>query len=114
MMSKQLSLKSRVYAFYDLHKEKGKAFIWKHFKIEGAARSTINRLIKHAEQGKSITRKKGGGPKSEYNTSTNRTKLKRMFDNKKGVSLRKASKKLKCSHQTISRYLNTYFIHHIV
>ena len=83
-MSKQLALKSRVYAFYDLHKEKGKAFIWKHFKIEGAARSTIYRLIK------------------------------RMFDNKKGVSLRKASKKLKCSHQTISRYLNTYFIHHIV
>ena len=57
-MSKPLTLKSRVYAFYNLYKANGKPFIWRHFKEEGEARSTIYRLMKHAQKGKNVTRKK--------------------------------------------------------
>ena len=39
---------------------------------------------------------------AKFNTPSNRAQLKQIFDNKKGISLRKASKKLKCSKSTIS------------
>ena len=74
-------------------------------KEEGEARSSIYRLIKHAEQGKNVTRKKGSGRKPKFNTSSKRARLKRIFDHRKGVSLRKASKKFKCSKSTISNML---------
>ena len=39
---------------------------------------------------------------SKVNTPRNRAQLKQMFDNKYEISLRKASKKFKCSKSTIS------------
>ena len=70
-------------ALYNLHKENGKAFIWKHFKDEDETRSTICKLIKHAEQGKNVTRKKGRSWKPKFNTLSNHAQFKWMFDNKK-------------------------------
>ena len=51
--------------------------------------------------GKPLARVKGQGRRPKINTSENRPLLKRMFDHKRKSSLRKAAKKLNCSHKTI-------------
>jgi transposase len=100
-MTKQLDLKSRVYKFYRLHADKGKPFTWNHFKLEGESRATVYRLMKHCEQNKPEERKKGSGRKPKIDTSVNRGRLKRMMDHRKGKSLRKVAKKMKCSKSTV-------------
>ena len=61
--------------------------------------------INNAAAGKSLTRKTGTGRKPIFNTSSNRLKIKKMFDHQKKPSLRKAAKKFKCSHSTIRNIL---------
>jgi hypothetical protein len=68
-MTKQSDLKSRVYKFYRMHVAQGKSFIWAHFKAEGAAKTTIYRLMKSCEENRSEERKKGSGRRPTINTS---------------------------------------------
>ena len=58
MSYKQSTLRSRLYAFYEENKEKGKSFVWHHFRAEGAARATIYRLMGQIDKGLSLSRKK--------------------------------------------------------
>ena len=86
-MSKQSALKARVYAFYNLHRVKGKLFTWQHFQLERQPKTTIYRMIKQAENNKPLNRKKGSGRTPKFNTPANRARLKKLFDHRRGVSL---------------------------
>ena len=105
MSYKQSTLRSRLYAFYEENKEKGKSFVWHHFRAEGAARATIYRLMGQIDKGLSLSRKKGSGRKPIFNTPKKRSQVARKFNHKKGVSLRKVAKSLNCSKSTIQNML---------
>ena len=62
-MPNQQELKKRLYAFYDLNKEKGDRFIKNHFLTEGYNLKTISRFIKDAKNNVPLGRKKGRGKK---------------------------------------------------
>lgn len=104
-MPNQSELKKRVYQFYKMDQNRSKHEIFLHFSAEGEPKKTIYRFINDAMNGVPLERKKGSGKKSLINTSTNRKRLKKMFDQKKGVSLRKAAKKIGCHHSYISKML---------
>ena len=59
MSSKQDILRSRLYAFYENHRVKGKLFIWQHFKLEGEKKATIYRLMGRIDAGETLSRKNG-------------------------------------------------------
>jgi hypothetical protein len=101
MSSKQDILRSRLYAFHEIHKGEGKTFIWQHFKAEGAKKATINRLMRRIDAGETLIRKKGTGKKPIFDTPKKRAQVARKFNHSRDVSLRKQAKKLKCSHTTI-------------
>ena len=92
-MPNQQDLKNRLYAFYELNKEKGERFIRDHFLAEGYSRCTIYRFLNDAKNGVPLGRKKGSGKKPIFNTSVNRERLKRFMDHKNGVSQRKVASK---------------------
>lgn len=104
-VEKNNSLKERVYKFYKKNIGKGKSFIAKHFIDEGESKSTVYYLIKCAEQGKDVGRKKGSGRPSKIATTNNIKKLKKLFNNKSGVSQRIAARKLKCSPSYVNKLL---------
>jgi hypothetical protein len=106
-MSNQSALKARVYAFYNLHRVKGKLFTWQHFQLEGQPKTTIYRMIKQAEKNKPLNRKKGSGRTPKFNTPANRARLRKLFDHRRGVSLRKQARKWKCSPSTIANMLKS-------
>ena len=106
MKSKQ-EIKSRVYKFYENNKDKGKKYVAAHFMAEGVPKATIYRHIESAATGKPLARKKGSGRKPKINTPKNRAKLTKMFNHRKGMSLRKAAKVFNCHHKTIWEILKT-------
>ena len=103
-MSKQ-DINSRLYKFYNENKEKGKQYVAAHFLEENVPKATIYRHINSAASGKQLARKNGSGRKPIFNTPNNRVKIKKMFNNRKKPSLRKAARKFKCSHITIRNIL---------
>ena len=93
-MSKQ-DIKSRLNKFYNENKEKGKQYVAAHFLAENVPKATIFRHINSAASGKQLARKNGSSRKPIFNTPNNRVKIKKMFNNRKKPSLRKAARKLK-------------------
>jgi transposase len=114
MKSKQ-EIKSRVYKFYENNKDKGKKYVAAHFMAEGVPKATIYRHIESAatgkplarKKGRPLARKKGSGRKPKINTPKNRAKLTKMFNHRKGMSLRKAAKVFNCHNKTIWEILKT-------
>jgi len=106
-MPNQQKIKKRLYAFYDLNKEKGDRFIKNHFLAEGYNLKTISRFIKDAKNNVPLGRKKGRGKKPTVNTPINRERVRRLFDHKKGISQHRAASKLNCSTRSIGRMLQT-------
>jgi transposase len=81
-----------------------KSEIVKHFVAEGIARSTIYDTIKRVESSLPLKdRKKTGRPSSW--TGARRTKLKRLVNNRTGVSQRRLGRKFSVHHTTIGREL---------
>ena len=107
-MPNQQALKSRVYNFYKKKHEDGKHVIWNHFKMEGYSKATIYRYMNSYDQNKPLGRKAGSGRRPTLNTQNNRIKLRKMFNNRRGVSLSKASRRLGCSKSTIGRILKCF------
>jgi hypothetical protein len=101
MSSKQDILCSRLYAFYENHKYKGKTFIWQHFKAEGAKKATIYRLMRRIDAGETLIRKKGTGKKPIYDTPKKRAQVSRKFNHSRSVSLRKQAKNTNAAIQQL-------------
>ena len=107
-MSKDLTLKKRVYQFYEENIHKGKSFVAKHFMDEGVPKTTIYRHIRSAEQNKSVERKVGSGRKPQIATKDNIRKVKKWMDHKDGTSGRAVARRLNCSETCVRKILNKY------
>ena len=77
---KKGDLRSRVYAFQNLHNDKPKSFIINHFSCEGHARSTLYRILKRKENGISALRKKGSGRISKKMTKQRINQVKNLIE----------------------------------
>ena len=95
-MSKDPTLKKRVYQFYAENIEKGKYYVAKNFIDEGVPKTTVYRHISSSEQNKPIERKVGSGKKPQIATKENIRKIKKWMDHKDGVSGRSVARKLNC------------------
>ena len=98
-MTKKQDLKSRVYKFYQENKDKGKHYVAAHFLAENVPKTTIYRHINNAAAGKPLARKTGTGRKPIFNTSSNRLKIKKMFDHQK-----KSSQKIQMQSYDNTKY----------
>ena len=63
------------------------------------------RYIQSAEQGKDVLRQKGSGRRPKIATKSNINRLKKLMNNKSGISQRIVAKKLKCSQSYINKVL---------
>lgn len=106
-MSKQVALRSRVYSYYEKHKNKGKMFTFEHFMSEGVAKSTVSSIIKRCESGITIERIKGSGRIAKKMPKAKVKQLKAMFDHKDGRSQPMIAKKFNISQQYVSKLLKT-------
>ena len=89
------SLKTAVFEFYQLNNEKGKVYTWKHFKKGGVHKTTLYRWLEKIDKTGSVKRKPGSGTgKSNVVSKAVQRKLKKMVNNKTGVSQRKIGNSL--------------------
>ena len=95
-----------VYDFYLSHMDQGKAFTVAHFKSHGISQSTIYDIIRRAENDSNVERKVGSGPVTKKMPQKAKNKLKKMFDNKRGVSTRKAASNFNISQTYVRKILN--------
>jgi hypothetical protein len=107
-MSTHANIKTRVYKFLSDNPEVKKVDVVSHFLKEGCHRSTLYRYIKLYEAGTQVERKKGTGRPRVFSTKANVKKIEKMFNNRDGISLRKAASKLKCHHQTVKNILKQH------
>ena len=103
MTSNENTRRERVYQFYKSNSDKPKSFTVNHFMSENIPKSTIYDIIKRVEDKIPPERRKGSGRKPLIMTDN----LIRNFEHKCGISQLKYAKKLKCSHQYISKTLKT-------
>jgi transposase len=75
-----------------------------HFVNEGIARQTVYNAKNRRENGQSILEDTRPGRPSSW-TSSMKAKLKRLVNNRKGVSQRKLGKKFNKHHTTIGRQI---------
>lgn len=104
-MSKQVTLRQRVYAFYEKHENKGKKFTINHFMDEGCKKSTLYDIIDRCERGLSVFTQSGRGRKAKIFNKKSVCKLKRLTNNKCGLSQRKLAKIFNCSQAHVSMTL---------
>lgn len=107
MAPQDKTLKNRVYKFYEKHHNRGKTFTAKHFMAEGVSRATIYRILQCAEKGIPPNRRPGSGRIAKITTKRMLTSLSKDFNNKCGISQRRAAKKYGCSVFTINWALRT-------
>lgn len=107
ILSKQESLRKRVYEFYLNNKDSGKKYTLDHFIAENIPESTIYDIIKRAENRSGHERVPGSGRTAQIMTNKGLKRLERMFNNKDGVSQRQAARKFNCSQKHISKTLST-------
>ena len=81
-----------------------KSEIVNHFQKEGYPQRTIYNTINRFHNGESIKDKKQTGRPTSW-TTTRKNKLKRLTNNRKGVSQRQLGRKFNVSHMTICRQL---------
>jgi len=107
-MKTQISLKERVYRFYQIHKQQGKLYCANHFIDEGETKSTIYHHLKCAEENKPLARKKGSGRIAKIATKKNIAFIKKQFNHKYGRSQKKVAKKIKTTQGYISKILKKH------
>ena len=84
--SKQEALQEHVYKFYLENHSRGKNFTFLHFKAEKMSKSTIYRIIQHAENRLGSKRRAGSGRKPKIMDTKGKRKLKVIFDQSDKVS----------------------------
>jgi len=105
MNNKEKCLRDRIYKYYEDNRSKWKKFTLDYFKGEKIHKSTIYRIIEHAENKSGYNRAPESGRIATIMTTKNIHRLKVMFDNKDGVSQRKAARKFQCSQACICKTL---------
>lgn len=107
MVSKQEDIRKRIYNFYLANRSQGKKFTVDHFRAEKLAPSTIYSIIERAENNTGHQRVPGSGRVAKKMSKRNINNLKKMFNDKDGVSQTQAARKFNCSQQYISKTLKT-------
>ena len=82
---------------YEKYKHLGKKFTIGHYISEGEKRTTIYGIINRFESGKNAKHQSGGGRPAKIFNKQTKTKLKRLVNNKDGVSQRKLAGCFKCN-----------------
>jgi transposase len=90
-----------VYSYYEKNHDKGKKFTADHFISEGVSKSTIYDIMKRFESGASVYDKKSSGRPPKIFTKRAKAKLKRLTNNKSGISQRKLASRFKCSQKLV-------------
>ena len=103
-------LRERVYSYYKKFKHFGKKFTIDHFISEGELKSTIYNIINRFESRKPSKHQQGGGRPSKIFNQKAKKKLKRLVNNKDGVSQRKLASRFKCTQQHVSKLIKAFGI----
>ena len=82
-----------------------KSEIVKHFLKEGIARRTIYDTINHLQTAQPIKEKKRSGRPSSW-TATKKSKLKRLANNRTGISQRRLARQFNVHQTTVGRQLS--------
>ncbi len=106
-MVKKSDLRERVYCFYNANKDQGKAYTVKHFEAEKERRTTIYRIIQRIDDGIPMVHQRGAGRPAVKMPKDKIRHMKRLFNNKRGISQRKAAAKYKVTQQYIQNLLKT-------
>ena len=85
----------------------GKNFTIDHFISEGEKRTTIYDRINRFESGKNSKHQSGGGRSAKIFNKQTKKKLKRLFNNKYGVSQRKLAGYFKCTQSYVNRVIKS-------
>ena len=93
-------LRERVYSYYKKYKHFGKKFTIDHFISEGESKSTIYNKINRSESGKPSSTNKEVVALPKILKQKAKKKLKRLINNKNGVSQRKLASRFKCTQTT--------------
>ena len=104
-LSRREYLRERVYSYYKKYKHFGKKFTIDHFIREGESKSTMYNIINRSESGKPSKHQQGGGRPSKFFNQKAKKKLKRLVNNKDGVSQRKLACRFKCAQQHVSKVI---------
>lgn len=108
MASEQECTRERIAAFYERHREKGRAFTVKHFEFEGISRATVYRVL---ERG-STERKVGSGRPAKKIKGRRLETLKKTFLNRDDWSCRTAALKLGISKSYVSECVHKLGLSH--
>ena len=109
-MNNREAFRNRVYSFFEKNKHKGKKFTVDHFISEGRPKSTIYDILNRNESGKSAMDKKSSGRPAIIFTKRATSTLKRLTNNKSGISQRKLAKRFECSLSYINKKLDSLSI----
>jgi len=96
-----------VYRFYSDNKDKGKMYTIEHFKRENQYERTTRRIIDRFNNGIDVNHLKGAGRPAVKMPKRKVTHLKRLFDNKDGISQSRAASKFGVSQQYIGKILRS-------
>ena len=97
-----MSEKNSIVEFYKLHHDKGKLYTYSHWKNSSVSRKTIYRIMSRFDEDGTIERKKGSGRPSNISKADER-KIKKMLNNKTGMSQRKIANNLGVGVATVNR-----------
>lgn len=109
-MNNKEGFRKRVYSFFEKNKKKGKKFTVDHFVSEGESKSTIYDIINRHKSGKSVMDKKRPGRPARIFIKRATSTLKRLTNNKTGISQRKLAKRFDCSLSYINKKLESLSI----
>ena len=101
------TLRIRLYSYYEKYKHLGKKFTIDHFISEGEKRTTIYDIINRFESGKNAKHQSGGGLSAKIFNKQDKKKLKRLVNNKDGVSQRKLACRFQCTQSYVNRVIKS-------
>ena len=101
---KRLITREMIGNFYKLHHSKGKFHTYTNFKASGFSKSQIYTIMANFDQNGSVGRKSGSGRPQKLDKKM-KSQLKKMVNDKVGVSQRKLATKFNVNKSTIGRNL---------
>ena len=103
MATERRVLRESIANFYQINHDKGKFFTYPNFK-SALPKTTIYRIMNEFDDRGTVSRKTGSG-RPEALTKENKSKLRKLINNKTGVSQRKLGKKFNLAQTTISTHI---------
>ena len=110
IMNNRETLRKRVYFYYEKNRSHGKKFTVDHFLSEGVSKSTIYDILRRCDSGGSVLDRKSSGLPPKIFTKKAKSSLKRLVNNKSGISQRKLASRFKCSQTLILKALRSMSI----